>query len=116
MVKNIIRKILGAILGLSISALLTYSLINTLPYSGIPLLGIPIGAYNGAFVGGFVSKNIKVGFLSGVLAGAIAVYIISLGISLRLVELGIFILLGLVAGVIGVISAKKTIVLEDKSV
>ena len=80
------RKIFGVILGILISSLLTYSVINTFHFGGrflpdfilsfqdiLTLLSI---AAVGGFIGGFVSRNVKTGFLSGLLAGIIGVLLV----------------------------------------
>ena len=121
LLKEIMRKTFGVILGVSISAILTYSIINEfyfipgiagiLTYQGISCAG--------AFIGGFLSRDIKAGFLTGALAGILGVPLTSLYLSSLMLDfpfmsflpglyrtnLGRLILHGLVAGLVGIAGA-----------
>lgn len=122
MAREVMRRIFGVILGILISCLLTYFVINTFHF--IPsffqrILTFMSIAAVGGFIGGFISRNSKAGFLSGLLAGVIGVplttsYLISpmlslpFGSALTLAynrNLWIYILFGLIGGTVGAAGA-----------
>ena len=128
---EVMRKAFGVIGGVLLASLLTYLMTSLMYFFPFRLMII---ASIGAFTGGFLSRNVKAGFLTGLLSGMLAVPIIarfviyilpitpyvpewaapigprpSFSVILTMMyttyNLVIYILLGLVAGVVGSMGA-----------